>query len=139
MRKFFFLVSCLLLISLASYAQEPAPPPLPTVESQSGFNWESAITRGGLAVVALGLVFKYVVNPIVEHSLRMQDRLVASNELLSQAISGISPSINKAIAEAEYRLEGLIRDSNDEMKFKLTEILELLKNPPASSGSKKDS
>lgn len=139
MKKGFVLTFILALFSFAcSFAQEPVPPSPPPVMETQGINWEDIALKGGLGLFALGLVFKYVVGPITAHNLATQDRLTASNELLAKAVTGMPPAINASIIEAERRLESLIRETNDDMRVRLTEILDILKHPPAASGPKQD-
>lgn len=117
--KYFFLF-LFLSFSFSIQAQADASP----------IDWTDFAAKVGLGGVALVAVIFYVVKPNVEHSNRMQERLVASNELMSRNIASLSPTFNDNLIEAERRLSKLIDGHGDDMKevkHQLREVLDILK------------
>jgi hypothetical protein len=92
-----------------------------------GIDWADIATKIGLGGLALIATIYYVIRPIVQHSISMQERLTASNELMAQQLTMMGPTFNNNLQEAERRLEKLIEGRNDELKEQLKEILTILK------------
>lgn len=92
-----------------------------------GIDWVGIGTSLGLGGVALLASIVFVIRPIVIHSIKIQERLAASHEMMAQQITMMTPTFSKNLQEAESRLERLIEGRNDELKEQLKEILIILK------------